>query len=117
MENLVLSEKNQRELYIVASELSNGQTVFSPDEMTEFIKKVASKLTFMVHVDTVRRYIECEYTTVIQEKSQFREMIDTFQEAWEEDRTDFIFSILFLIGIFFALWAGLWLIAIIEGRV
>lgn len=119
MENINLSEKNQRELYIVASELANGQITFSPEEMEEFARKVASKLTFMVHIDTVRRYLECKYNTFIEtsEKNQFREMIDIFQEAWEEDRTDFIFSILFVIGIFFALWAGLWLIAIIEGRV
>lgn len=119
MENINLSEKNQRELYIVASELADGQTTFSSEEMGEFARKVASKLTFMVHIDTVRRYLECKYNTFIEtnEKNQFREMIDIFQDAWKNDRIDFIASILFIIFLFVALWAGLWFIAIIEGRV
>lgn len=126
MENIVLSEKNQLAIYTAAAEIANGKTTFTQDEMLDFSINVARKLKFMVHIDTVRRYLEAEYTTIIPvpefpkdrvENWGLKDMFNELGEYWKDDKSDFIFTVLFLIGIFFVLWAGLWFIAIIEGRV
>lgn len=44
-------------------------------------------------------------------------MFNTLKEAFKENPLEVIYSSLFIAGIFVGLWASLWLVAILEGRV
>lgn len=44
-------------------------------------------------------------------------MFITLKEAFKEDPKEVIYSTLLVAGIFVGLWASLWIVAILEGRV
>ena len=46
-----------------------------------------------------------------------KEMIKTLVEAAKEDPKEFITGVIAITGVFVGLWASLWFVAIIQGRV
>jgi len=48
---------------------------------------------------------------------ELKMMFTTLKEAAKEDPKEFITGIIAITAIFVGLWASLWLVAIIEGRV
>jgi hypothetical protein len=46
-----------------------------------------------------------------------RDMFNTLKEAFKENPLEVIYGGLFMTSIFVGLWASLWLVAILEGRV
>lgn len=68
--NQTLSQENIDKVYETAKKIHHAKgrhhrTTLTYDEMTQFAHEVASQLTFMVHINTVRRYLECVYPTLI----------------------------------------------------
>ena len=50
-------------------------------------------------------------------RNTMKEMIKTLVEAAKEDPKEFITGVIAITGVFVGLWASLWFVAIIQGRV